>query len=323
MVLYIQNVPSACTSKNTIDMVDDIDIKDFRDDPLGWTMKLLKHPFREFSMAAVQANEDMEDFIQVEIGNDALFVGIYDGQNGVIASEYMSNSFFPALLWILYIANVGDSHAVMGSLGPFDILRVWQLGGRCIGNAYLKRARFTLMPSFKVPRTELAPSDFTRPLLSTEPKIYSRVLRDNDKFIIFGSGGLWKLLTNKEAAKIVNTNPRQGIAKRLVRIALEIAARQKNISYSELLKVSKDPSVSVERTRRSYHDDIFVTVVFLDKKPDIDMSVMPNVIPSVPRINSFRSFYDKALFSNFRFMYTRDREPMVIHSTLASDAILY
>ncbi|KAI5426875.1 probable protein phosphatase 2C 43 [Lathyrus oleraceus] len=414
MFLCVQNVLCACSSKNTLDMVDDIDIDEFRADPLGWTMKVIKHPFGEFSMAAVQANEDMEDFSQVEIDKEALFVGIYDGENGVIASEFLSQSLLPALLFLikqngenmsedilrdvvdrmekrfmldadelhyhqpervqasssclcciiwkgrLYIANLGDSRAVMGSLGPFDILRVqqlvrdhnagnrhikvelarlhpddpnivmyhrdaWRVRGiskvsRCIGNAYLKRERFTLDPSFEVPRTELAPSDFTRTLLSAEPEIHSRVLRDSNKFIIFGSGGLWKLLTNEEAAKIVNTNPREGIAKRLVRIALEVAAREKNITYNELLKLpkghdfTKGPSVSFERTRRSYHDDISVTVVFLDKTPDIDMSVMRDVIPSVPTINSFRSFHDTALRSCFHRMYAP--EPVIIRSTV-------
>ncbi|MCI83315.1 putative protein phosphatase 2C 43-like, partial [Trifolium medium] len=33
-------------------------------------------------MAAVKANMDMEDQSQVEVGIDALFVGIYDGHKG-------------------------------------------------------------------------------------------------------------------------------------------------------------------------------------------------------------------------------------------------
>jgi serine/threonine protein phosphatase PrpC len=109
----------------------------------------------------------------------------------------------------------------MAYSGPFNRLYVRQLvrdhnanvGGvsevsRCIGNAYLKRAPFTLSPTFQVPHSELAPSDFTWPLLSAEPAISSRVLKDTHKFIIFGSGGLFKLLTNEQTAKIVHTNPR-------------------------------------------------------------------------------------------------------------------
>ena len=40
----------------------------------------------------------MEDFSQVEIGNNAVFVGIYDGQNGIFASQYLRESLFPDLL---------------------------------------------------------------------------------------------------------------------------------------------------------------------------------------------------------------------------------
>jgi pyruvate dehydrogenase phosphatase len=148
----------------------------------------------------------------------------------------------------LYIANLGDSRAVMGYLDPFNRLDAqplvkdhsarnkhikkelkklhpkdptivtynfgaWRVRGvsevsKCIGNAYLKRRPFTLTPSFQVPQTELAPSDFTRPLLSAEPATSSRFLNVNDKFIIFGSGGLWKFLTNRQAAEIVHANPR-------------------------------------------------------------------------------------------------------------------
>ncbi|CAL5193551.1 unnamed protein product [Lathyrus oleraceus] len=384
MFLWIRNVLCACSSNNTIDMIGDINIDEFDTDPLGWSMRVLKHPFGEVSMAAVQANENMEGISELDIGDIALFVGIYDGQNGTFASEFLSDRLVSALLcdidlngqnmsedilrqvvdkmekkfmekadelhdhqpgrvlasssclfcivWKgkLYVANVGDSRAVMGSSGLFGRLRVqqlvrdhnagnehikeelmrlhqddpnivmyirdaWRVRGvsevsRCIGNAYLKREPFTLDPSFNVPQTELAPSDFTRPLLSAEPETYSREL-DSGRFIIFGSGGLWKLLTNEEAAKIVNTNPRQGIAKRLVMIALKIAARKNNLTYSELLAVPRGP-------RREYHDNIVVTVVFLDKRPD--------VITPRPRINCFKSFFDTALRSNFHYLYAQN-----------------
>lgn len=72
----------------------------------------------------------------------------------------------------------------------------------------MKKAPFTTWTSFKVPLWDDVVSTFNRPLLSAEPEIYSRVLKDNDRFIIFGSGGFWKWVTNKQAAKIVNASPR-------------------------------------------------------------------------------------------------------------------
>ena len=48
----------------------------------------------------------------------------------------------------------------------------------------------------------------TRPVLTAEPSLYTRVLHENDKFVIFASDGLWEHLTNQQAAEIVHNNPR-------------------------------------------------------------------------------------------------------------------
>ncbi|KAL5059448.1 hypothetical protein RYX36_031052, partial [Vicia faba] len=131
------------------------------------------------------------------------------------------------------------------------------------------RARSTLSASFKITLVELLKCDFTLNLLSQEPQLWSGPVQTSDKFIIFGSGGFWKLITDEEAAAIVNTNPREGIAKRLVRIALETAARENNISYSEFLTKPVGTKFfhgqdAVEGIRRANHDDISITVIFLD-----------------------------------------------------------
>lgn len=49
----------------------------------------------------------------------------------------------------------------------------------------------------------------------------------------------------------------QGIAKRLVRAALNEAAKKKDIKYEDITKLEKG-------VRRSYHDDIIVIVIYLD-----------------------------------------------------------
>lgn len=67
-------------------------------DPLGWSRRMVSYHRGEFSMAAVQANRDMEDLSQVEVGRNALFVGIYDGLVGDTTSTYISNHLFPTLL---------------------------------------------------------------------------------------------------------------------------------------------------------------------------------------------------------------------------------
>ncbi|MCO5608911.1 hypothetical protein L7F22_063129 [Adiantum nelumboides] len=128
---------------------------------------LVQYACGEISMAAVQANEVMEDESQVEIGAAGTFIGIYDGHGGPEAAQYVCNHLYHHLqgfstsdsggmsieairrafqateegfsnyvrqsrqnlvtvgtcclvgvMWgnILYIANLGDSRVVLGSV---------------------------------------------------------------------------------------------------------------------------------------------------------------------------------------------------------------
>ncbi|XP_045810129.1 probable protein phosphatase 2C 43 [Trifolium pratense] len=116
----------------------------FHNDPLAWSRPLVKHYWGEFSMAAVQANVDMEDKCQVEVGIDSIFVGVYDGQKGDTVSILLRNHIFRQIIVLiqennnnmnknileravarieiafmrgtLYAANVGNSRAVLGSM---------------------------------------------------------------------------------------------------------------------------------------------------------------------------------------------------------------
>lgn len=194
----------------------------------------------------------------------------------------------------LYVANLGDSRAVIGSLDrskkivaeqltrdhnvsiedvreevksqhPDDphivVMKrgAWRVKGiiqvsRSIGDAYLKKPEFSFDSS--VPRFHV-PEPIRRPLLSSEPSIHMRVLRPNDKFVIFASDGLWEHVTNQEAVEIVYNYPRAGIAKRVLKRALSEAARKQNMSYDEVKKFRKGD-------RRDIHDDITVVVLFID-----------------------------------------------------------
>ncbi|ONK71038.1 uncharacterized protein A4U43_C04F4070 [Asparagus officinalis] len=236
----------------------------------------------------------------------------------------MGSCCLVGVIWrgTLYVANLGDSRAVLGCLGrsnniiaeqltrdhnasmedvrqelrslhPDDshivVMKhgVWRIKGiiqvsRSIGDAYLKRPEFTIDPS--VPRFRLS-EPLRRPVLSAEPAIYTRVLRPQDKFLIFASDGLWEHLTNQEAAEIVFNYPRAGIARRLVRAALHEAARKREMRYADLKKVDKG-------IRRFFHDDITVVVVFIDH----EMLQGPNL--SVPDL-SVRGFVDASGPSNF------------------------
>lgn len=226
----------------------------------------------------------------------------------------------------LYVANLGDSRAVIGSLGrsnkivgeqlnkehnaSFEEVRqelrslhpndshivvmkhgVWRIKGiiqvsRSIGDAYLKRPEFSLDPTF--PRFHL-PEPLGRPVLTAEPSVCTRVLQPNDKFIIFASDGLWEHMTNQEAVEIVHNNPRAGIAKRLLKTALSEAARKREMRYDDLKKVEKG-------VRRFFHDDITIVVIFIDhdllekKQPAPELSVKGFIDTVGP--SSFNIFKD-------------------------------
>ncbi|CAM8966703.1 unnamed protein product [Rhodiola kirilowii] len=195
----------------------------------------------------------------------------------------------------LYIANAGDSRVVLGKLektmkevkaiqlssehnASFESVReelhsehpddpqivvlkhnVWRVKGliqisRSIGDAYLKRSEFNrepLLPKFRLPEP------FDKPILKAEPSIVVQKLLPEDQFLIFASDGLWEYLSNQEAVDIVNTCPRNGIARKLINSALQEAAKKREMRYSDLKKIDRG-------VRRHFHDDITVVVVFLD-----------------------------------------------------------
>ncbi|KAG1347900.1 putative protein phosphatase 2C 34 [Cocos nucifera] len=94
--------------------------------------------------------------------------------------------------------------------------------------------------------------------MTAEPSIQTHKLKPNDLFLIFASDGLWEQLTDEAAVEIVFKNPRAGIAKRLVRAALNEAARKREMRYDDIKRIEKG-------VRRHFHDDITVIVIYLDQ----------------------------------------------------------
>uniref|UniRef100_A0ACD6A819 Uncharacterized protein n=1 Tax=Avena sativa TaxID=4498 RepID=A0ACD6A819_AVESA len=97
-----------------------------------------------------------------------------------------------------------------------------------------------------------------RPALSAEPQIQVRKLKPTDQFLIFASDGLWEHLSDNDAVQIVFKNPRTGIANRLVRAALKEATKRREVSLNDLKTIERG-------VRRHFHDDISVVVVYLDR----------------------------------------------------------
>ncbi|XP_049394329.1 probable protein phosphatase 2C 60 [Solanum stenotomum] len=196
---------------------------------------------------------------------------------------------------ILYVANLGDSRAVLGrlvratgevlaiqlsaehnacfesvrqelhSMHPDDpqivVLKhnVWRVKGliqisRSIGDIYLKKPEYNREPLYAKFRLR---EPFNRPILSSDPSITVQELEPHDQFLILASDGLWEHLSNQEAVDIVQNSPRSGSARRLVKTALQEAAKKREMRYSDLKKIDRG-------VRRHFHDDISVIVVFLD-----------------------------------------------------------
>uniref|UniRef100_A0A1D1Z9J7 protein-serine/threonine phosphatase n=1 Tax=Anthurium amnicola TaxID=1678845 RepID=A0A1D1Z9J7_9ARAE len=195
----------------------------------------------------------------------------------------------------LYVANLGDSRVVLGkrvgntgeiaaiqlstehnvnveavrqelkAQHPRDpqivVLRhgVWRIKGiiqvsRSIGDEYMKHAEYNREPinaKFRIS------GPISMPIMSSTPTITSHPLQKNDSFLIFASDGLWEHLTNEKAVDIVHNHPRVGSAKRLVKAALQEAARKREMRYSDLRRIDK-------KVRRHFHDDITVIVLFLN-----------------------------------------------------------
>lgn len=195
----------------------------------------------------------------------------------------------------LYIANVGDSRAVLGRLvkATGEVLALQLSSEHNVGIESVRQEMHSLHPDdshivvlkhnvwrvkgliqvsrsigdfyLKKPEFNKEPlyskfrlrEPFKRQILSSEPSISVHELQPHDQFLIFASDGLWEHLTNQDAVDIVQNHPRTGSARRLLKAALLEAAKKREMRYSDLKKIDRG-------VRRHFHDDITVVIVFLD-----------------------------------------------------------
>ncbi|KGN48956.1 probable protein phosphatase 2C 60 [Cucumis sativus] len=195
----------------------------------------------------------------------------------------------------LYIANLGDSRAVLGRLmrSTEEVIAVQLSAEHNVSIESVRREMHSLHPDdshivvlkhnvwrvkgllqvsrsigdvyLKKPEFNREPlyskfrlrEPFTRPLLSCEPSIAVYELQPHDQFIIFASDGLWEHISNQQAVDLIRSHPHNGSAKRLVKVAMLEAAKKREMRYSDLKDIDRG-------IRRHFHDDITVIVVFLD-----------------------------------------------------------
>ncbi|CAM0949346.1 unnamed protein product [Alopecurus aequalis] len=147
-----------------------------------------------------------------------------------------------------------DSRIVVYAKGVWRIKGIIQVS-RSIGDVYLKKPEFARDPIFQ---KHVCHVPLKRAVITAEPSIKVRQIRQQDLFVIFASDGLWEQLTDKAAVEIVFKNPRAGIAKRLVRAAISEAARKREMRYDDMQRIERG-------IRRHFHDDVTAVVVYLDK----------------------------------------------------------
>ncbi|KAE8735878.1 putative protein phosphatase 2C 34 [Hibiscus syriacus] len=174
-----------------------------------------------------------------------------NGPNNQVVAERLSADHNVAIEEVrkeVVALHPDDSHIVVYNHGVWRIKGIIQVS-RSIGDMYLKKPEFIQHFGLPIP--------LKRPVMTADPSIVIRKLKPQDLFLIFASDGLWEQLSDQEACDIVLKNPRVGIAKRLVRAAVQEAAKKREMRYDEIKRIEKG-------VRRHFHDDITVIVIYLD-----------------------------------------------------------
>ncbi|XP_047071331.1 probable protein phosphatase 2C 36 [Lolium rigidum] len=190
------------------------------------------------------------------LGDSRAVLGRKPNRGGQVVAEQLSsehNANMEPVREELLAQHPDDPQIVALKHGVWRVKGIIQVS-RSLGDAYLKDAKFNtdqIKPKFRVAEP------FSRPIMSADPSIVSRTLQPTDSFLILASDGLWEHLSNQEAVEIVHSNPRAGSAKRLIKAALQEAARKREMRYSDLMRIDK-------KVRRHFHDDITVIVLFFN-----------------------------------------------------------
>ncbi|GKV03863.1 hypothetical protein SLEP1_g16105 [Rubroshorea leprosula] len=170
----------------------------------------------------------------------------------------------------LFMGNIGDSRAIMGSKDKNDSMVAIQLTvdlkpdlpreaeriKRCKGRV------FALQDEPEVPRVWLPFDDAPGLAMARAfgdfclkeygvisiPEFSHRILTERDQFIVLASDGVWDVLSNEEVVEIVSSAPTRASA---ARILVESAAREWKLKYPT-----------------SKMDDCAVVCLFLDGKMD-------------------------------------------------------
>ncbi|XP_043806998.1 probable protein phosphatase 2C 42 isoform X2 [Manihot esculenta] len=239
-------------------------------DGLLWYRDTGRYGSGDFSMAVMQANQVLEDQCQIESGSFGTFVGVYDGHGGPDASRYVCDHLFRHFQAISaetqgVVTSETIQRAFQATEEGFTALvselwttypQVATTGSCCLVGVIFQQTLFVanlgdsrVVLGKKVGST----GEIAAIQLSTEHNANIEAIRHelkelhpSDPQIVVFKHGVWRV------KGII-----QGSAKRLVKAALQEAARKREMRYSDLRRIDK-------KVRRHFHDDITVIVLFLN-----------------------------------------------------------
>ncbi|XLS62384.1 hypothetical protein HN51_016612 [Arachis hypogaea] len=219
------------------------DIFKERNDPLIWSRELERHFGGSYSYACMRARPGPQlEFSHVELGSRATFVGIYDGHNGPkYGSTFVTNQVNdvdnhqdePARFH--FQRQHPEAHAFTADDSGVFLVKGKVKVTKSLGDAYLKYDDCAVQTPDLV-RFHI-PGPTSRPYLTAEvqsPTQTCRLLSKPAKFVIIASNGLWDFLSNEEATIIVQTHPKEGIARILIQEAQKVKARINRYAYINL-----------------------------------------------------------------------------------------
>uniref|UniRef100_A0A0C9RH25 protein-serine/threonine phosphatase n=1 Tax=Wollemia nobilis TaxID=56998 RepID=A0A0C9RH25_9CONI len=150
----------------------------------------------------------------------------------------------------LFIGNIGDSRAVLGTKAPDDSIipiqltvdlkpdlpreaeRIQQCKGRVFALRDEPEVQRVWLPYDDAPGLAMARAfgDFCLKEYGVIaiPEVSSRLLTERDKFVVLASDGVWDVLSNEEVVQIVSSAPTRSLAARTL---VEAAVREWRFKY--------------------------------------------------------------------------------------------
>ncbi|PNX73733.1 putative protein phosphatase 2C 43-like protein [Trifolium pratense] len=194
---------------------------DFGNNDGLWYTNFERYGMGGFSMAARQANNEMEDYSQVDVGDKSIFAGIYDGQGGNQAAKILSSVLLQKLLRRIHEnGDVISYDLLIEAITATNKLFVRDQDSYCLISLVWKDTLYIanngdsrLVIGTEVGDTSVLKVEQLTRDQNSKVLTHRRIIRDDDRCLILASSGFWKIMKNEEAMLIVERHSRHDGAK--------------------------------------------------------------------------------------------------------------